>query len=126
MKKNIKKPLIVIIIVIAALICVSFTGLIIMSERGFAPTVGIYVKTNGGDDMIVTDSGPTIMSNQTRNENVFSGLRTGDKILIVSGAVNTSYPAYTGCYFCIRLGGGDVSDIPEKHLAQLRELGWLA
>lgn len=76
--------------------------------------------------MILMDGGPCIMSNQTGNENAFSGLQTGDKILIINCAVNLSYPGRTGCYFCLRLGHGDISDIPEKHLEQLREYGWLS
>lgn len=126
MKNKIKKPLIAVIIVIAALVLIIFAGLFIMGERGFYPTVGTYIKAASGDNMILMDGGPCIMSNQTGNENVFSGLQTGDKILIINCAVNTSYPGYTGCYFCLRLGKGDISDIPEKHLEQLKELGWIS
>lgn len=126
MIKKLKKPLIAVVIVIAALVLIVFAGLFIMGERGFYPTFGTYIKATSGDDMIMMDVGPCIMSNQTGNENVFSGLRTGDKILIVNCAVNLSYPGETGCYFCLRLGHGDISDIPEKHLEQLREYGWLS
>lgn len=126
MLKKLKKPLIAVVIVIAALVLIVFAGLFIMGERGFYPTFGTYIKATSGDDMIMMDGGPCIMSNQTGNENVFSGLRTGDKILIVNCAVNQSYPGRTGCYFCLRLGKGDISDIPEKHLEQLREYGWLS
>lgn len=126
MIKKIKKPLIIVMIVVLSLVCVLFAGLFIMGERGFYPTVGTYIKAASGDNMILMDGGPCIMSNQTGNENVFSGLQTGDKILIINCAVNTSYPGYTGCYFCLRLGKGDISDIPEKHLEQLKELGWIS
>lgn len=125
MKKKIKKPLIIVLIVVLSLICVIFAGMIIMGERSFSPNFVTVIKTYDNSALVDMD-GAVVLSNQTANKNLFSGLQPGDKLLIINDGILLSYPGRTGCYFCLRLGHGDISDIPEKHLEQLRELGWLS
>ena len=51
-------------------------------------------------------------------------LTDGDRILIISDLINESYPGSTSAHFIIKLGDGDISDIPENTLVSLSELGW--
>ena len=51
-------------------------------------------------------------------------LTDGDRILIISDLINESYPASTSARFIIKLGDGDISDIPENTLMSLSESGW--
>ncbi|MCM1167079.1 MAG: hypothetical protein NC299_06525 [Lachnospiraceae bacterium] len=126
MKKSIKRTVTVILIVIASLLVIAAAGIGILAANRLTPAVGTYIAANGGTDMIFTDNSPCIMSNRTGNENVFGGLQTGDKILIVTTTDRIlPYPGQVDCYFCLRLGGGSLTDVPENHLEQLRDMGWL-
>lgn len=124
MKKSIKKTMIVILIVIVALLCVVNLGLALLWANRSTLTVGTYVKTNGGSNIIIMNDGPCLL--HTENENIFSDLQTGAKILIVNNNDNAEIttPRATDCYFCLCLGKGDLSDIPEEHLEGLKYFGY--
>ena len=74
----------------------------IIDERG-SPIRYSYKKAHGTDVEKLTD---------------------GDRILIISDLINESYPASTSARFIIKLGDGDISDIPENTLMSFSELGW--
>lgn len=85
----------------------------ILSARGFGLSVGRYLETRGGH-MLIVNSSPTVMSNCSKNENLFAGLTNGDKILVVHDGVNASYPGQTGAYFCYKLKDDGIGAISEE------------
>lgn len=126
MKKSTKKAITVIIIVIIGLLLVINLGLSFLWANRLTIDIGTYIKTNDGCDMIIMNDSLSFL--HTENENIFSGLQTGDKILIVNKHDDTVVltPGGPVCYFCLRLGKGDLSDIPEEYLEQLRDFGYIS
>ena len=108
--------------IVAPILVLVFLGAGILRHLFKADTV-IYI--DAGEPIIIFDRGePVVMLG--RKEGMFSGLRTGDRILILhDGTMMLSYPAQMSVHFCIRLKKGDVSDVPEAAMEQLREMGWL-
>lgn len=126
MKKSAKKAITVIMIVVVGLLLVINLGFSFLWANRLTLTTGTYIKTNGGSDMIIMNDSLSFL--HTESENIFSGLQTGDKILIVYKHDKTVVltPGGPVCYFCLRLGKGDLSDIPEKYLEQLRDFGYIS
>lgn len=81
-------------------------------------------KFFGGEDMFIDGNSPIIMSNRKDKEGLFSGLGTGDKILIFHDGIADTYPGRTGAYWCVKLEDGTQADIPEQVIEELTELGW--
>ena len=86
---------------------------------------GIYVRTSGGRHMVVfDDSGPVILSTKDKPDR-FDGIETGDRIIAVCGFVHETYPAQSEAKLVLRLGKGDLEDIPQEDRDALWELGRL-
>ena len=77
-----------------------------------------------GGTMFIDGNSPIIMSNRKDKEGLFSGLGTGDKILIFHDGIAETYPGRTGAYWCVKLEDGTQADIPEQVIEELTELGW--
>lgn len=75
--------------------------------------------------MMVLDNSPIAMSNQSGDEELFEGLSTGDKILVVHDGIAESYPGQTGAYFLWKLEEGSSADVPTQVLEALEELGYI-
>ena len=87
---------------------------------------GYYLETENGSHLIISEeSGPIVMSNQSKNDSLFDNLQTGDKIKITYDAINESYPGQTGAYSCTLIEEGTISNIPEETLTTLSEMGWI-
>lgn len=101
-----------------------FAGVVLLSP--FRTDTGIYIAA--GSPFILFDGGsgePVIMLCPKGKDNMFSKLKTGDRILIVhNGTMMLSYPGQMNVYFCIRLKKGDISDVPEGVMESLEEMGW--
>jgi hypothetical protein len=108
---------------LVGLLCVVLLGIFLM--RGKDLSTGYCIAADNGSYLLVIDSSPIVMQ-AIGSENMFSGLQTGNKILVVHNGIATSYPGQTGAYLCLRLQKGDPSDVPENVLAELRELGWIS
>ena len=91
--------------------------------RGAGITIGRCLLAKNESYILVDDNSPIEMS--TNRSNMFKNLSTGDKILVIHSGVNESYPGSTGAYFCIKLGNGDISDIPSQVIHNLTEMGWI-
>ena len=112
--------------IIIGIAVLSVAALWILTARGFGLSVGRCLIAGNGTYMLIEGNSPIVMSNRAGNEGIFDELETGDKILVLHDGVNESYPGGTGVYGIFRLGGGDISDIPEQVLEQLTDLGWLS
>ena len=107
-----------------------FTFAAVMTNKGYGMSVGRALFARDGSCMIVVDeNSPIIMrdrSDKTGKGELFEGLATGDRILVVHTGIAESYPAQTGAYWLIRLSRGDREDIPNKIIDELTQMGWLA
>ena len=112
---------IIAIILLAALLVMGFFAAV---ERGYSVSVGRYLEASNGTDMVILENAPVEMSSQT-NLDLFDGLATGDKILVLHDGMDQSYPGRTGVYAILKLGDGNRGDIPPAVVDSLTELGWL-
>lgn len=110
------------IFLLAGLLLFVLLGSFLM--RGKGVSAGYCVAADSGSYMLVIGNSPIVMR-AVGSESMFSGLQTGDKILVLHDGIATSYPGQTGAYLCLRLQKGDPSDVPESVLAELRALGWI-
>lgn len=108
---------------IAALLLLLGILFFILISKGCSITIGHCLIADNGSYLLVDENSPIVMS--SKSESMFSNLSTGDKIFVIHSGVETSYPAQTGVYFCLKLGSGDISDISEDVIHKLIELGWL-
>ena len=109
-------------ILIAALFIIGFFAAV---RRGYSCSIGRYLEASNGAGMIILENSPVEMSNQT-NWDLFDGLATGDKILVIHDGMDQSYPGRTGVYVILKLSNGSADDIPQTVVNSLIELGWLA
>lgn len=95
------------------------------ADRGYGSSVGRCMVTRSGEYLLIDDSGPITMSDRAEGKDLFEGLQTGDKILIIHDGICESYPAQTGVYNCTLLEKGSLEDIPARILMDLGALGWI-
>lgn len=116
-----KKKLFITVLVV---LCVIVISTIVMLSKGIAPHTGIYLRAANGKHLAVVDNSPIVILNE--NENRFSSLQDGDRILIFYGNIDASFPSQAKINICLRLGKGDISDIPERTLQELKDSGWVS
>lgn len=95
-----------------------------MINHSMSFSVGRCLVADNGSYMFIDGNSPIIMSNRKDKEGLFSGLGTGDKILIFHDGIAETYPGRTGAYWCVKLEDGTQADIPEQVIEELTELGW--
>lgn len=85
------------------------------------------VLISGKAFLIIYDDGSfLVMNNISDNEDMFSGLTSGDLIKITRNPeVAESYPAQCYVKKCKKLEDGDLSDISRKAVDDLRGMGWI-
>ena len=119
-----KKKVCIALAIVAAVVVLLCVTVGVISFRSLGISTGRFLRADHGAAMMVRDNSPISMSNQT-NRDLFDGLETGDKILVLHDGIAESYPGQTGAYAVIRLKKGSISDIPQGVLESLRELGWI-
>lgn len=124
MKK--KKVILTVVAALAAavLLLIAAVGILTLCDRSVS--VGRYIESKRGTPIIVVGDRPIRMNDLSDGGDLFSSLETGDLLLVLrTAAIAQIYPAETGTYACLRLGGGDIEDISEAALTQLDEFGWI-
>ncbi len=116
-----KRRLIAIGLVLAAFLAVVYT---VFFYDNLGVSVGYYLNTNGGA-MLIKDNSPICLTPRPGKGNIFSGFEEGEKLLVVHDGIAESYPAQTGVYFIISLGGASPDNIPAEVKISLAGLGWL-
>ena len=94
-----------------------------MSAKSLDFSVGRVLSANDSM-MLILDNSPIQMSNRTNNEDLYTKLSDGDKVLVLHDGIAESYPGKTGVYGIFKLEDGSISDIPDDILTALIELGW--
>lgn len=97
---------------------------IVCAGKGYSLSTGRFYMADNGSAMLLDDYGATVLSAQKAE--MFHKLNNGDKILVLHGGIEETYPARTRAYCCIRLEEGLDEDLPENVVSSLRELGWIA
>lgn len=95
------------------------------ANRGFGISEGIYLEGTG-KSILMLDGSPFVMGDRSQDQELFEGLETGDKVLVLHDGLCESYPGQTGAYWIKRLGSGSVADIPAAELEALISLGWVS
>lgn len=124
MNKKTKRAVTVLMIFAAVLLFICLAGMWYMRDKSFM--VGNCIAADNGAYLICRDGEVICMTNKTGASNRFDSLKTGDKLLIVNGFVEETYPGSTDVYICLKFGNGTISDIPQDVIDTLRGLGWLA
>lgn len=116
-----KKHLLVIVLV--AILCVSLVRALV--PEPLAGSTGRCVLSDQGSCFLVLDGTPIELHNRTGNADAFGGLATGDRLFVVHSGIQETYPAQTQAFFCLRIGRGGATDIPQNVMDGLTQLGWL-
>lgn len=82
------------------------------------------IKTDSDTEMVLMDNSPVVVKDETPRKNAFKNCSTGDRVLVVASAVAESWPGRTSVHWCVKIDGGDYTNIPEDVLAHLSELGY--
>lgn len=108
---------------VLALLCAG--GLWYLTGRSMGFTVGRCLVAENGACLLIAENSPIVLNGREDQDALFSGLETGDKILVLHDGVTESYPGQTGAYWCMKLAGGTRADIPEQVISELAGLGWI-
>lgn len=96
-------------------------------KTGKSVLTGRHLLANNGVHIVVTADGtPVVLGDRSPSGALFDGLSDGDRVLVVCSGIAETYPAQSGAYWVLRLGGGAREDIPADTLRQLAGLHWLA
>jgi len=83
------------------------------------------IKTTRDTDMVLMDNSPVVIRDETPRKKAFDKYSTGDKILLLTGAVAESWPGRAEMHWCVKLDGGNRADIPQNIRTQLAEMGYI-
>lgn len=111
---------------IAGLAVVCLAALWFLNEKSLGVSTGRFLVANNGSYMLIDDNSPIVLSSRLKNDKLFEGLETGDKIMVLHDGIQESYPGRTGAYAIRKLEGGSIDDIPKRVLDSLSELGWVS
>ena len=114
------------------ILLLSFAGVIIalavalgfLAIKGMGISYGIYLEARNNTPMMIVENSPMKMSRRS-DRDIFDGLESGDRILVIHSAIAESYPGQTGAYAVIKLWGGDASDISSDVIENLMSMGWI-
>lgn len=120
-----KKVLKITLIFLAISVVLFASALVIIRPWERQILTGRFLRASDGTPLLICESGPTVVNSVNGDEDMFADYSDGDKITAVCTLTLTTYPGKTGVYFCFRTKKGSYSDLPENHLSQLKELGWI-
>ncbi len=76
--------------------------------KGYGVSVG-KLRLEEGAAYLQTDETTLSLSDGTRDKNLFSDLRSGDKIVLLHGALRETYPVQTDGFYALRLAKAENS-----------------
>lgn len=116
-----KRKVFIICLSVVLVVCVCLLWFAAANSLGVS--VGRCLVAQNGSVLLIKDNSPIVLSKQG-SENMFNGLQTGDKILVIHDGIQETYPGGTEAWLAVRLEKGSIADIPEDVIAALMELGW--
>ena len=111
--------------VVGCLLLLCAAGLWYMAANTLGFSVGRCLVADNGSYMLIEGNSPIVLNTRDKRD-IFTGLETGDKILVLHYGVEDSYPGQTGVKWVLKLGSGTLTDIPEHVITKLTESGWLS
>ena len=113
---------------IVVVVCVIVLGLIsfgIAASLNYGYIEGrVLIADNGAYLIILDDHSPIRMTDSSLRGGLFENLQTGDRIAVVCGSVQESYPGHTSVYYLRCTEKGTAEDIFPDVIQTLTELGW--
>ena len=86
---------------------------------------GRAVVTRDGICLIIMRGTPTVMTNSSDDEGLFSDVHTGDLIKIKhANEVLETYPPQVNVFSCKVVSSGTADDVDKKALDTLASMGW--
>ncbi len=110
MKKKIIIPLFLLALVL--IFCASAPFL--FSSRGISQ--GQLYITDGRAFLVTSENSAMIVSDRTKNKDLFEKYENGDTLLLFHDGIAESFPAQTGGYYALRLSKGDGSFRPDDSI----------
>ena len=85
----------------------------------------ILIADNGAYFVVLDDHSPIRMTDSSVRGGLFEDLQTGDRVGVICGSIQESYPGHMSVYGIRRLEKGTEEDIFSDVIQTLTELGWL-
>lgn len=120
------KWLIVTVCVLLVLAVGAYGVISFLDHRAVGISTGRCLVSAHGDYLLIEGNSPTVMSDRSAGGNLFGDLTSGDEILVIHDLILETYPGQTGAYFCWKLSDGDISDISQTLITDLKTMGWLS
>ena len=113
---------------ITVFVCVLAVGLFflsVMASLHYGYSEGrVLIADSGAYFIILNDHSPIRMTDRSLSGGLFSDLQTGDRIGVVHGSIQESYPGNAEVYVLRHLEKGTVDDIFPDVIQILTELGF--
>ena len=117
-----KKICIIVSVCVAVAVLLTF---LVMASLNYGYIEGrVLIADNGAYFIVLNDHSPIRMTDRSFGGGVFSNLQTGDRISVICGGIEESYPGNTAVYFLRRLEKGTAEDVSPDVIRTLTELGW--
>ena len=118
-----KKKTFLIIFVFVLVITLLF--LCVRAAMRYGYTEGrVLIADNGAYFLILNDHSPIRMADCSWSGGLFGDLQTGDRIAVIHGSIQESYPGRADVYYIRHLEKGTVEDIYPDVIQTLKELGF--
>lgn len=91
-------------------------GTLTLSTDSKSFSVGTVLEYADQSVVFIYQDTPVIVSNRTSDEDIFSYLNDGDKILLLHDGIQETYPAKTGAYFVLRLAKGEFDEMEKERI----------
>ena len=84
----------------------------------------VLITESGAYFIVLNDHSPIRMMDHSLRGGLFGNLQTGDRICVIHGSIQESYPGNTAVYYLRRLEKGTAEDIFPDVIQKLAELGF--
>ena len=98
----------------------------VMASLNYGYSEGrVLIADSGAYFIILNDHSPIRMTDRSLSGGLFGDLQTGDRVGVICGSIQESYPGHMSVYGIRRLEKGTEEDIFSDVIQTLTELGWL-
>ena len=84
----------------------------------------VLIADNGAYFIVLNDYSPIRMTDCSWTGGLFADLQSGDRIAVIHGSIQESYPGKTDVYYLRRYEEGTKEDVFPEVIHILTELGW--
>lgn len=84
-----------------------FAAVYFASSRGYGVSSGKLYLMDNTVYLVTDDNSSMIVSDQSKNKNLFENSINGDKVLLFHDGIQETFPARTGGYYLILISKGD-------------------